>query len=749
MGTDFLRKFLRPLFLIWLAPSWALSCATGAQEAPSRLTVAILPFDDLSSGTNSAHWQKTIAWLLGANLREIKSLRILPQSSIDVALRELQVKPAQRLTTSDIQKAGELIEARRVIYGHYAVENNDYKLTAAVVNIGTKEQSAWVATGSSNFIAASSGVCRDILRQMNISTTAEEETKMRRPITKSPAALELLSLAIADNSGRKPISNVVATLRRAVSIDSEFSEAQTALAHQLLLQSQPYDALAMAKRAVSSRPDYSPAHLTLGWVQLANGFEHSAKKEFLEAARLNADDPGPYLGLHNLERKLGKWTNVVELLRHAAELAPHDPRTLAILAEALVRCQKREEALIELRRVERITNRDPMVAQAIADCYALLNDVPLAVKYYEEFIDGAKKVGLEMSLMEHVNRKLEDLRPRLTPKYLPASPPRSFSGEELGAALTNTLSKEQLELVVVPFATTPAMSQWAKDVVGDAGDDMEKARRLFHGLTRHVNFQQGRGARTATEAFVAWSDPKATLTCQDYTFLFMALSRYVGLTTYYALVSKDYNQRFVSHACAAVFIDKKLLLIDPAYNWFGIAHEGYEILDDLRVVALYMVQLGENANEEIALRLSPDWAMPHLSVAINRMNRRQLNDARGCLQAGLKLDSESWLAFFAQACLEASEKNPVASSAHLRRCLELNREIYVAHYFLGVALHWQGKLIEARAEYRAYLEGETEPEFAEAARKAIGQISGKVPALDIWSEGARKRNQPSASTDRR
>jgi len=47
------------------------------------------------------------------------------------------------------------------------------------------------------------------------------------------------------------------------------------------------------------------------------------------------------------------------------------------------------------------------------------------------------------------------------------------------------------------------------------------------------------------------------------------------------------------------------------------------------------------------------------------------------------------------------------------------------------------------------LEGETEPEFAEAARKAIGQISGKVPALDIWSEGARKRNQPSASTDRR
>src|SRR5436190_1794154 len=140
MGTDFHRKYLRAVFLIWLAPSWALSCATGAEEVPSRLTVAILPFVDLSSGTNSAHWQKTIASLLETRLLEIKSLRILPQTSINFALRELHVKSGQRLTSSDIQKAGELIEARRVICGHYAVDNNDCQVTAAVVNIDTKER---------------------------------------------------------------------------------------------------------------------------------------------------------------------------------------------------------------------------------------------------------------------------------------------------------------------------------------------------------------------------------------------------------------------------------------------------------------------------------------------------------------------------------------------------------------------------------------------------------------------------------
>jgi len=659
------------------------------------------------------------------------------------------VKSGQRLTSSDIQKAGELIEARRVICGHYAVDNNDCQVTAAVVNIDTKERGPWLATGSSNLIAASTSVCRDILRQMNVSATVEEEAKIRRQITKSSAAFELLSLAIADNRDRKPISNIVTTLRRALSIDPEFSVAGTQLAHHLLLQDQLYDALAVAKRAVSSRPDYSQAHLMLGWVQLANGFDRSAEQEFLAAARLNVDDPGPYLGLSNLERSRGKWTNVVELLRHAAELAPHDAMSHAGLATSLVHCQKRDEALIELRKAERIADPDPMDVLAIADCYALLNDVPLAVRNYEAFLEGAKKVGLELSSVEYVNERLDDLGPRLTPKFLPAIAPRTFSAKELEAALANTLSKQERELVVVPFATTPAMRQWAKDLVGDAGDDIEKARRLFHGLTRHVNFQQGSGDRTAAETFVAWSDPKATLTCQDYTFLFMALARHVGLSTYYALVSRDYTQRFVSHACAAVFIDKKLLLIDPAYNWFGIAHEDYEILDDLRVVALYLAQSDETPKEAIALKISPDWAMAHLSVAISRASRRKLNEAKDCLQAGLMLDSESWLAFYAQACVEGLEKNHAAEVAHLRKCLELNRELHVAHYLLGVALHWQGKVTEARAEYRAYLEGETDPEFAEAARKAVAQISEKVPALDIWSEGTRKRNQPSASTDRR
>ncbi len=287
------------------------------------------------------------------------------------------------------------------------------------------------------------------------------------------------------------------------------------------------------------------------------------------------------------------------------------------------------------------------------------------------------------------------------------------------------------ELVRIPFASTAEIAAWAKQLVGDSRDDIEKARRLFEGLTRHINLSQEIGGRTAAEAFRDWSDPKAGITCQDYTFLYVAMARAVGLKAYYVLVDKDYRNKVVFHACAGIFVNEKALLIDPGYRWFGAPHKEYQFEDDLRVVAAHLAQSSDVKKENLCLKLAPKWALPHFWIVASRIYHGQLDQARALLQVGLRLDSKSEWALYAQVLLEVADRHWEAAVMHSRDCLSLDPDAFIMHYFLGIALESQGKLTDARDEYRAYLEGETQPEFAARAREAIARLNEIVPELRL------------------
>src|SRR5262249_11142647 len=126
-------------------------------------------------------------------------------------------------------------------------------------------------------------------------------------------------------------------------------------------------------------------------------------------------------------------------------------------------------------------------------------------------------------------------------------------------------------------------------------------------------------------------------------------------------------------------------------------------------------------------KLTPDWALPHFWVSVGRSWRGQFEEARAPLAAGLSLDPKSRWALYAQVLLEGADKKWDAVISHSQELLKRDPDASVAHYFLGVALHSQGKLREARDEYRAYLQGETQPEYATSARETIAQLNEVLP----------------------
>jgi len=258
---------------------------------------------------------------------------------------------------------------------------------------------------------------------------------------------------------------------------------------------------------------------------------------------------------------------------------------------------------------------------------------------------------------------------------------------------------------------------------GGSATQQEKARRLYDGLARHVDINTAAGRRTAIETFNEWKNPGASFTCQEYALLYVVLARAVGLNAYFVLVEKDYRGSTVSHACAGVFIDGKALLVDPAYRWLGIPHEQVRFLNDLEVISIYLTQLDDVLKRKAAVKLCPECAFAQFNLAIFLADHGAIQESRAPLEAGLKLEPESWFAFYARGAVECEAEDWKASIEHLQRCLEMNPDFPLAHYMLANSLFGEKRLADARDEYRAFLQTEKDSGMAARARDQIARIN--------------------------
>src|SRR5260370_678785 len=110
---------------------------------------------------------------------------------------------------------------------------------------------------------------------------------------------------------------------------------------------------------------------------------------------------------------------------------------------------------------------------------------------------------------------------------------------------------------------------------------------------------------TAPQVFAAWNVPGASFHCQEFSFLYVALARASGLRAYHVLVEEDCHGMELSHACAAVFIQGRSLLVDLAYSFFGAPHKRFKALDDVEAAAVYLCGAEKLQACQIASKLAP------------------------------------------------------------------------------------------------------------------------------------------------
>lgn len=513
------------------------------------------------------------------------------------------------------------------------------------------------------------------------------------------------------------------------------------MAGNLTLQNRLDEAFEAARLAVKSRPDLADEHAIMGGSYAYQGLNHLALQEYKESARLDPDDAENWAYLAAAYYQLGQFNEAKYCCDQAASLAPFGSEEHANLSLFFYRSGEREKALKEADLAARYCYEGSASEElGVAKAYAQLDDYPNAIQYYEKYLADTKETGTLLPEFKANEDTLTALKALLIPHYVKAERPRDFTPEEVETALKERVTPKEYKSVINPMSCTPEMAAWARQLTAGANTPEEKAQKLFQELSGHVCIEGSDTERTATEVFKAWEVKSNSFTCQEYTLLYMALGRSVGLNVYYVFVTKDAYSNAVSRACAGVFIDGKPLLVDASYHWFGIPHQTFQFYDDFKVISFFLSQSSDSDRIKLAIKIMPDSGEAHFNLGWNYVREKQLTEASQEMETGLTLDPNNWRGILLLAYIEGQEENWEEAAKNSETVLKLNPDYNFTHYELGTAYLHLKKWAEARKEYRAYLQAETEPESAGYARRSITEI-------DNWLQRQSTNNQTKFFSD--
>ena len=83
-----------------------------AREAPKRLSVAVLGFENETNDADLAHW-RYVTTLLDEPLKKVRAIRVLSEGAVRYAVREVGLRPGDPIDPNRARQMGELIEALR------------------------------------------------------------------------------------------------------------------------------------------------------------------------------------------------------------------------------------------------------------------------------------------------------------------------------------------------------------------------------------------------------------------------------------------------------------------------------------------------------------------------------------------------------------------------------------------------------------------------------------------------------------
>lgn len=710
-----------------------------------RLSVAVLWFEDRTADPASAHWRYA-AGLLKSSLKEVKALRLLSEGAVRYAYRQVGLRAGGPIDPNRARLMGEHIEAQRVISGRYSRQDDQWHVDLHVTNVATGAVSPVLSATANDWFDVRDRLNEQVLAALGVIPSTGDKERLSRRWTRSADALEWCLKAYTTQEEGQPASRMEECFRKALAADPNCSYAYMGLATTLATQGNFNPGEDAAQKAIQLEPDDAQAHAALGWVFAAQGQMDRAKSEFRQACQLDRDNAACLSLLARIYMEEGGWEEATAFLEIAVSLDRTDATAHSNLAKAYAVRKRREEALRELEEARHYLSEGMYAVDAlwgIAETCESLGRRFKAIEYYERTSALAKKLAVNPDTIRRNERRIQRIKSTLTPTFINASMPQRYTEEALHAVLRDRLTETERQLAANPFSCTDTMRQWTQELTRGAATDLDKAKAIFDGMAVRLDAQGRPKSRTAREAFEAWKNTDIRLVCMDHAILFTALARAVDVNAFFVNVTKDPDGDVVNHACGAVFLGDRAVLVDTLWRWFGVPHKQYAILDDVQTTAFLCFNNRENDPRELAvcragLKLWPDYVPGRLALVAGLRRAGQWQEARHAFAEIPQPQSEDYEAaiYWALAGESAgNEQDWERAKECLLKSISIQPRQSHAYFTLGKVYGQQHRLAEARTAFRDCLRNDPSPLTAGTARAAIAQINEEI-GLDPLNDSA-------------
>lgn len=326
-------------FPVALAIAWALATDPGKEKrkaGPVTLdqlsSIAVLPFVDLSPGSDHQYLGDGLAEELLSSLTAIPGLRIPARTS----------SCAARAGGGDIRQIGRDLDVEAVLEGSVRADGSHLRITAQLIEVDSGFQiwSQLFRAELTGIFTVQESIARGILEALQIRLPAGAFPAARIP---DPHAYDLYLKGrhCWHRGSHKSLEMAVDLFERAVAIDPSFVESLTGLADALVaLGNQTYldpkiayaRARAAARKALKIDDRIADAHASLGLIAFVHDWDfEEAQDQFRQAVAL---DPGSVGAHHHYARFLCAAGDVEAALDHALTALRLDP--LSVAANVLV-----------------------------------------------------------------------------------------------------------------------------------------------------------------------------------------------------------------------------------------------------------------------------------------------------------------------------------------------------------------------------------------------------------------------------
>jgi TolB-like protein/class 3 adenylate cyclase/Tfp pilus assembly protein PilF len=354
--------------------------ALSALAAIPEKSIAVLPFENLSSEKENAYFADGVQDEILTGLSRVADLKVISRTS--VMQYKTGAKPNLREVAADLGVA-------HVLEGTVQRYGDRVRINAQLIDARTDSQ-LWAERYDrdvADVFAIESELAGKIVAQLQAKISPTEKAAIEQKPTADLAAHDLYIRAktlIAASAFSKPeyesLAEAVRLLNQAIERDSAFALAyyELAEAHDQFyfggIDHTPAR-LVMADAAIQSlsrlRPNSGEAHLALAKHLYWGYLDYDRAREELKLAQQSLpNDPLSFEILGFIERRQGRWTESTKNLERAIELDPQNSGFLKQLADSYVCLRQYADA-------ERVLDRGIAVAPKDSNMRAYRAEIEL------------------------------------------------------------------------------------------------------------------------------------------------------------------------------------------------------------------------------------------------------------------------------------------------------------------------------------------------------------------------------------